>query len=282
MSLPEAEIVLVAARLRYLGQLVTGGQPVLWALLQRDAAWQDQTHKDFEKLSYYCPEYGPFWPVQQHWDDFSQYVKESPMRWKRIMRKFLARAISVQKIDTEWAAWHQEIRDQLIQNELVSPEPPRAFDQTFCCLVCRRFFDKKAFMAVHAFKKHGRANRARAFVSGQQCESCLRHYELPSDLINHVKRSDVCFLFYQQRGHRVEREPAVNSRSEKKQKSLMRMPFMQAAGPKCSFPQQPEDEFLEERGLQQQWSEVLLTHLPPLDLLEGLRQATLSTFLFLE
>ena len=283
LSLPEAKIIMTVARLRYLGQLIVAGQPILWALLQRDCSWLLQLTHDLSCLELYCPEVGSFEPIRQNWSSLTDFVTHSPMRWKRTMRKLQARAIAVQQLDAEWFAWHQDIRDKLIEYQVVPPETKVQYTSAFCCLCCQKTFTKKANMAVHAFKKHGRVNRARAYVTGQQCEHCLKHYELHSDLINHVKRGGPCFDFYQRRGLTVCPEPAVNSRAEVRRKSLLRQPHMQAEGPRCRDNMQavhgPGTEVLR---LQEKWSAVLREDDAVTPLLERLRLATLTTFLYLD
>ena len=111
LSLPEAAIVLAVSRLRYLGQLVPSGQPVLWALLQRDAQWLLTLQADLATLEHYCPEIGCFAPLSYRWQDLAEFIVASPARWKRSLRKLQARAISMQALDTEWMQWHNDIRE---------------------------------------------------------------------------------------------------------------------------------------------------------------------------
>lgn len=283
LGLPEAAIVMLVARLRYLGQLIVAGQPILWALLQRDRTWHAQLVEDMRCLWRYCPEVGEFFPLQQNWLQLFDYVTASPMRWKRTIRKLQARAIAVQKLDVEWMLWHQDIRDRLLEHQIVSPCPKIQYNTIFCCLCCKKTFATKANMAVHAFKKHGRVNKARAYVTGQQCERCLKHYELHSDLINHVKRGGPCFDFYQNRGLIVRCEPAVNSRAKTRRKSLLRHPHMQAAGPRCQEPQGHVPAMTTEvLRLQAEWTAALRSEEVTTPLLERLRLVTTTTFLYLE
>ena len=283
LGLPEASMVLTVSRLRYLGQLLHAGQPILWALLRRDEQWKVQLQNDLAVLHNYCPEAGIFVPLRERWTEMVEFISSSPARWKRTLRKLQARTVSMQQLDMEWNRWHQEIYDCLVENGIVETGPGAIHASTYCCLLCAKVFKTKANMAVHAFKKHGRINKARAFVSGTQCEACLKQYELHSDLINHVKRGGPCYAFYQQRGTRVQPQPAVNSRVELKEKSLFRLPFMQAEGPKCRASDVrligPDDEVLR---LHLEWSQCLreLDHEEPL--LERLRRATCTTYLYME
>lgn len=283
LGLPEAGIVLVVSRLRYFGQLVQSGQPTLWALLQRDEQWVVQLQNDLTVLTTYCPEAGGFMPLKDCWNAITAFIAASPARWKRLLRKLQARAVSMQHIDVEWNQWHLEMYECLVAHEIVGPEPCSVPVHTYCCLSCTKFFKTKANMAVHAFKKQGRVNKARAFVVGTQCESCLKHYELHSDLINHVKRGGPCYSFYQQRGIRVQPQPAVNSRVEQKEKSPFRLPFMQAQGPKhlapADGPTDPENEVLR---LQLAWGQCLQELDTEETLLERLRQTTCTAYLYLE
>ena len=48
----------------------------------------------------------------------------------------------------------------------------------------KKSFNRKADLAVHAFKVHGRVREVRHYVSGLQCEYCLKHYAHTTDLLN--------------------------------------------------------------------------------------------------
>lgn len=282
MRLPSSTTVLTVARLRYLGQLVRTGQPILWALLQRDGEWHDRTNQDLAYLMEYCPEADLPLPIQQHWDVLHDLLVKSPGYWRRLMRTLVARSISVQTIDAEWKHWHQEIRTELIAAKCVSMPTASQTSNTHYCLQCTRVFSKRSFLAVHAFKVHGKANRARAFVTGRQCEACLKIYELHSDALNHVKRSEHCYAFYQQRGVTVLREPGVNSRHEKHSKHALRQPFQQAEGPR----QRPIRIQVPEEGpretLKEEWTRAWQMRSDAQDGLDRVRRATLCTWLYHE
>lgn len=71
-------------------------------------------------------------------------------------------------------------------------------------------FKQRSALAVHAFKKHNRANQIRDYVGGTQCEKCLKIYDSYTDLVKHVKRATNCFNFHKELGIFVERQPGVN------------------------------------------------------------------------
>lgn len=80
-------------------------------------------------------------------------------------------------------------------------------------VVCTlRLRQLKHAQTVHAFKKHGRLCDVRHFVTGRQCEACLRHYSSHVNLINHAKRKESCRRFYLSRGQQVDVQAGVNSR----------------------------------------------------------------------
>lgn len=81
----------------------------------------------------------------------------------------------------------------------------------------------------------------------------------------------------------VGREPAVNSRSERRQRTTLRLPYMQAEGPKCPEPM-PAGAVAEEEviRLQGRWSDMLQEAESAEVLLEGLRLVTRTTYLYLE
>ena len=130
------------ARLRYFGQLIVSGQPMIWALLQRDKLWIPKLFEDLDCLGSYCPEIGSFVSLQQNWQSLADFVTVSPARRKRILRKLQARSISVHKIDVEWAQWHQNIRDKFVKYQIVPPENRMDCISAFCCFCYRKTFSK--------------------------------------------------------------------------------------------------------------------------------------------
>ena len=282
VGMPDLRTLLVVARLRYLGQLLCTGKDIIWALLQRDEPWRSQLLEDLRTLGEYCPEQSYLAQMPEAWDDLMHYVTHHPIAWKRCVRKFLARRVASHKLDADWWSWHKQIRDECLKCGLVSSEECEYAANTHYCLCCAMTFAKRSHLAVHAFKKHNRANRARAFVTGTQCEHCLKVFDVHSFLLNHVKRAEACYSFYATRGTRVPREPGVNSRKENAHFSSFRNPFFQAEGPRCP-PHElmmyvPDEEVMR---LDKEWTAAYsLAH--PKDLLDQLRRSTLQTYLYHE
>lgn len=155
--------------------------------------------------------------------------------------------------------------------------------QLHYCLTCRMAFGKGSALAVHAFKKHGRANKVRRFVVGTQCENCLRVYDRYTDLVNHVKDSVSCYHFYRSRNCLVERQPGVNSRQENKNRAALRLPVLQAEGPQCLPAVETVDAAQAEQDeLAQAWTDASSLATDADDWLEKLWVATLSTCLYHE
>lgn len=96
-------------------------------------------------------------------------------------------------------------------------------------------FQGFAQLSVHSFRKHGRIQAARYFVSSNRCECCLKVYASVIHAVNHVKRSAACFQFYRSKPCVSEIAPGVNSRAVKRAWEALPDPFFQAEGPKEVF-----------------------------------------------
>ena len=283
LELPSAEEVLRLSRLRYLGQLVISGQPHVWALIQEEVKWWCLVQEDLQWWRQFCPEDDMPLGESNEWDELVQSISSHPGVWKRRLKKAIRRAVAFRRRCFEWNEWHRWTFQYLqehgaIGNEVVPPKPTEWF-----CLCCARQFQSAAAQAVHAFKKHDRKQAARYFVTGTQCEICLKHYSTYVNLFNRVKRSNACLEAYLKKTVVVDPEPGVNSRIATGFRQSARDPFFQAAGPKeATLHEQGGDPHYRDESarLQEKWIETCR----PLpcsaeDWLEKLRIATNSTYL---
>ena len=281
--LPDPEVTICRARLRQLLQRVQVGQPHTWALLQTDKHWQEVLNTDLLWLAEFCPEDEVPYPIEQCWEELAAFLLSSPGRWKKILKKAVARHIGTRKLDAEWNAWHSTITHEVLQAGFGHHIPQTQGDQHHYCLACRMVFARRSALAVHAFKKHGRINKVRVFVQGTRCEFCLKLYDRYTDLVNHVNHSSACFGFYRNRGQVVECQPGVNSKQENQNRKALRRPVLQTEGPPC--PPVPELIDLarsEHEELKTCWEQASECFAGNADWLDQLRVATLKTTLFHE
>ena len=176
-----------------------------------------------------------------------------------------------------------EIYEQVLEAGICLPNMAPISQARHYCLQCQRTFESASACAVHSFKRHNRAARARDFVTGVTCQACLKVFPSHVDLVNHVNRQDNCYQLYEGRGLQVEREPGVNSRHAAQSRSELPAPYMQAEGPK------PESEELhgaltvsaqQRVTLRQAWEAALSTAVTTHEAVEALRVATKVTFLY--
>lgn len=72
--------------------------------------------------------------------------------------------------------------------------------------------------ASHAFKCHGRTNKARKFVTGSFCLGCQKEFWEYKRLLHHVQYSKTCQRKLARAELQVEAlEPGMNSRIQKRQ-----------------------------------------------------------------
>lgn len=283
LELPDPEITVRQARLRYLEQTCRTGQPHLWAVLQEDREWWPTVLADIQWLCGHCPELQTDERDLADWASLADFLLAHPKVWKGHIKRAVHRHVASRKLDEHWQEWHGIIMQEVVEAgfgyKAFAPIP----QQPFYCLRCQRIFQRRADLAVHAFKKHDRINPARKFVQGTQCERCLKHYATYPDLVNHVKRTQSCLHFYANRGVLVPRQPGVNSRADNQQRSLLRDPFFYAEGPRCPSPAALiDDEHPEQVLLMEKWDQASVHQTAVQTWLEALRQATLQTTLFHE
>ena len=282
LAMPKPHVVLIIARLRYLSQLLHSAQPHTWAMLQRNPQWYRQLQADIAWFDQLCPEKMLLDSFKDSWDAFAQAIGEHSTRWKNWLRAAMARHISTLRLEFEWHWWHGEImKELLLQGYQCLPRQYHT-DPAHFCLKCKRTFARRADLAVHSFKMHQRLRHVRLYVTGEQCEHCLKTFEQHLNLLNHVNNNESCLLFYQHRGLRVEAQPGVNSRAAKQKQKVLSAPFMQAEGPLCQPPVPVNFQDDERRALCASWTQTLSQTTDHDDLLERLRVLTCQTCLYPE
>ncbi|CAK9081914.1 unnamed protein product [Durusdinium trenchii] len=76
-----------------------------------------------EKFLYWCQSLSFSWcvqdvvpyPIEQCWEELAAFLLSSPGRWKKILKKAVARHIGTRKLDAEWNAWHSTIMHEVLQ-----------------------------------------------------------------------------------------------------------------------------------------------------------------------
>ena len=231
--LPDPEVTVRRARLRQLLQLVQVGQPHAWALLQTDLHWHEVVNADLAWLDEFCPEEEIPRPIETSWEELATFLLSSPGRWKKILKKAVARHIGTRKLDADWNAWHSTLMHEVLQAGFGHQPSQVHPEHHHYCLACQMVFVRRSALAVHAFKKHGRLNKVRVFVQGNRCEFCLKLYDRYTDLVNHVNHASRCFEFYRHRGQVIDCQPGVNSKQENRNRNVLRRPVLQTEGPFC-------------------------------------------------
>ena len=281
-GLPHYETMMIVARLRYAGHLMERGQKHTWALLRQEKSWWQLLEEDLTWVHQFCPE-AEVPPPAQDWQGWKDFMARPMTAWKALLRRATARSQAFFQRRYAWEKWHAEIYEQVLLTGVCLPTQVPHGHLRHYCPQCQRTFDSASACAVHSFKRHNRAARARDFVTGTTCEACLKVFPSHVDLVNHVNRQDRCYQLYEGRGLQVEREPGVNSRHAAQFRCELPDPYMQAEGPK------PEWEELhgaltvtaqQRVALRQAWDVAVHGMLITQDVVEALRTATKVTFLY--
>ena len=238
LDLPSPSTLLHDSRLRYSLSLLRHGPQQLWYILLAEHEWLELLSESIawmqEQLIGYGPDrYGhPFTP------DWDKWFREQPQAVKGWISKAVRHATLQSCIRTQWFEWHHTFllecqRSGLNINfpwtTLVQPEPARAGDLD-ACLQCRMIFRGRGPWSVHAFKKHGRINWRRHFISTGRCEACMKDFHTPTRLLHHLNYSSECALTLRRNRIRTEVQPGRNSKREVRDGAL-KIPAIRSEGP---------------------------------------------------
>lgn len=278
-------IILAVARLRYVGRLVFRGQLHMWTLLRQEMSWWKLVENDIEWVQTFCPKAQVPSPAHE-WTEWFEIVSTSSTKWKALLKRAAARSQAFFQRKCAWEQWHAEILLDVMQTGICPPPPQVEVQSQQNCLQCRRVFESASACAVHAFKQHDRAARARDFVTGVVCEACLKAFSSHVDLINHINRKTACFRKYKARGLQVEREPGANSKRANKDRNDLPEPFMQAKGPQPAWEGHHGAQTVAMRQrvsleiLEHAWSDAMSGQIHTAPITEALRIATKETHLY--
>ena len=282
LGMHSVEEIMRLNRLRYLSKLTAVGQPQVWGLLQAERCWIEFVQADMRWLHTFCPEAELPLCTPEEWPHLIAWFSENANAWKRILKRSSCRALAFRKRRYHWQKWHQWIFEHL-KAEGAWPEACSVRPNQWFCLKCKMSFGSPAALSVHSFKKHDRVHTARYYITGTQCEACLKHYSSYVSLFNHVKRSLVCLAAYQTKAQVVDPEPGVNSRKANAVQLGIKDPYFQAEGPQqLTTGSSTKDPHYQREAsfLKEKWTETCDSgHLSPDEWLEALRKATSDTYL---
>ena len=283
LQVESPSVLLRVGRLRYLQHLVRCGQPQLWAVLQQDSTWWQQLQNDYEWLRPYLPSEFVVERFFENWSLLAPVLQRSGGRWKGAIKRTLKAHLYYEQIKFKWEEWHEAIVHRIGNHFGLNSPIEDCCDTEFFCILCRRVFPRAAALSVHAFKIHGRVAKARRFAQGTQCANCLKDFHSTLCLVNHLKYNATCLARAICNGPVEDVRPGLNSRTEKKDRSALPLPYVYAAGP-LPLPLDHSERVLEEdeQALVDAWSAALQAcgAENDIELLESLRKATLRTTMF--
>lgn len=234
MDLPSPEALQHLARLRYYGQILRHGSDELWAMISTEQGWLHQCQQSFlwafrqlgGNTNLPNPENG--------WTEWHHVILHHHKRWKgllqRAWRHDTMQAYNQCIIDEGYAGF----AEALTQGGFVFPATTFVKDQpetTHGCVQCQRTFQSRTAWASHAFKCHGRTNKARRYVTGSFCLGCQKEFWEYKRLLHHVQYSTTCQRKLARAGLAVETlEPGMNSRIQKRQPEELLKPWTPAPG----------------------------------------------------
>ena len=157
------------------------------------------------------------------------------------LRPWIRKAEAVAQLNharrTEWGEWRYEILMDMIKGGLDTITPwPATTEQdpsmTEACLACNRTFLCKAAWSAHAFKAHGRLNRARGLVGGSRCDACEKEYYTSTKLQAHLCYSRRCYNQLVTAGKIYDVVLPGKNNTKEQQAPTFQVPPVRSEGPK--------------------------------------------------
>ena len=210
---PPLEIMIRQKRLRYLITMVRGAPDALWALLHVEEVWQQQCVEDIE------------WLRQHDVQEWPRICEATwPEWWQRLLgnagafRRALSRAARSATAEFALQGVFERVRDGMCRDAY--RECPLAFRGDHCqvwvCGPCKKVFHKKAHLACHFFKAHGRKAESCFYLSGAICTSCGKDYATEDRLQRHLWHNKECWNVVQQQGAKTTSvNPGIGSKEWK-------------------------------------------------------------------
>ena len=254
LELPSPAALLHDARLRYSLSLLRHGPKQLWTLLIAEREWLALLRESIDWMQEQLVGYGPDRQGNPFAPNWNQWFREQPTAIKGWISKAVRHHTLQHHIKTQWEEWHHtfmlECRDSGLQvdfpwTSLDGKASPQA-QKLEACLQCGQLFKGKTPWAVHAFKRHGRINWRRRFISTRRCEGCMKEFSTTTRLLHHLTYNTECADTVRRHLDPVEARPGRNSRREDKD-GAMKVPVIRAEGPVREWG--PELEHMEDPDL---------------------------------
>ena len=237
LQLPSPQELLHGSRLRYSLSLYGSAPATLWTLIGCEgrwlACWREAQLWFLDQLKGYGPD--------KNGNDWRPDLHAWGLQNPKGMKKWIRRAEEVCQLNharwTEWREWHfntlQEMIEQGLQAQMPWPDLlPDQGEKKEACLRCGKAFTSKAAWSVHAFKVHGRMNRARGLIGGSRCEACEKEFHTSTRLQHHLCNSRRCYDQLLMAGQTFDTVlPGKNNTKEQKRPDFD-LPPMRSEGPR--------------------------------------------------
>ena len=228
--IPSVHTLLHVERLRHLAVVMRVAPQEFWAILHYGGKWCELARDSVAWLSKQLALGGHPEPTLEQWEHASGIMLDSPLQWKRWVRRAQQVALLAELWDAEVQHYHGLLLRQLLALGATHDDDTLDRPQNEACAVCQQRFRDLRCWSHHAFKKHGRVKESRLFSVGTQCQACLKHFASTFHLSNHLDYSAPCLAFVAGQIGRVELEPGRGSKKFNDGSNVM-LPAVRAAGP---------------------------------------------------
>ena len=206
-------ITLRLLRLAWYGNMLPRECPTFWALMAYEKWWIQQIHEDLHWLHQQLVGFTWLPPPDDDIDAWHLFAIQSPMRWKKILKRARLHAAWQHTVHYNVTRYHA--RATAFLHEAGAPIPLQEqleVQRAHYCFACKKNFPTFRGWAVHSFRKHQRINKWRRLQQGNVCLACAKQFPSEARLIRHLKSVKSCADTVASQRLWVEPKPAFGSK----------------------------------------------------------------------
>lgn len=199
LSMSSPQEALHVARLSFYTTAIHTAPDCVWVMIAAERSWINQVDEAVQWMwqqlhnSTSCTNFVDFM------SEWAQQVVRKTRSWRGWVKRAEQHAI-LQRCNQELIEqWHSDYYDKLVMMGFSVPTITLNMLQSdhselHLCGPCKQVFHSRTAWAVHSFKKHGRREPLRSFITNGTCRACGGEYHTTRRLLAHLKYRRRCAI----------------------------------------------------------------------------------------